>query len=106
MPTQHLDPDRISNPQTKAINGDILLRLLERGGSTLLQSMMSKAPPLGERWHDFDSVEDRWARLRELFGQFFRTNGGVDEEEVVEESEESVASIIVARLRVMLQPAL
>ena len=104
--TQHLDPNRISNPQTRAINGDILLRLLERGGSNLLQSLMNRPPPLGERWLDFDSVEDRWARLRELLGQFLMTTDELSGNNAFDESEIFVASTIVERLRRMLQPAL
>ncbi len=105
--TLHLDPDRISNPQTRAINGDILLRLLERGGGDLLRSLMDKPPDESERFLDFDSVEERWARLRELFKDFSTTLREVPfEEGSTEERNKYLASNIARFLRRMLQPGL
>ena len=69
----HLDPARSTKPETRAINGDILMRLLDRGGVELILNLMNKPPILEERYLDFDSVGNRWERFKELSVQFLTT---------------------------------
>lgn len=58
-----------NNPRDKHINGDILARLIERGGQALLRQMLDKEPNDRERYLDFDSAEERQARFKELAGE-------------------------------------
>ena len=58
-------PDR---PHRMHVNGDILMRVLERGGEECIRDMLNVEPDL-EMHTDFDNVEDRWARFRELAGE-------------------------------------
>lgn len=71
---RHLDPDRSAKPEFRAINGDILMRLRDRGGFELVRHLMNKTPKLEERYLDFGSVEDRWDRFKELFVQLLATS--------------------------------
>ena len=64
---KQLEP-RADRPHRMHVNGDILKRVLERGGEECIRNMLNVEPDL-EMHTDFDSVEDRWARFRELAGE-------------------------------------
>ncbi len=64
---KQLEP-KTDKPHRMHVNGDILKRALERGGEDCLKDMLNVEPDL-EMHTDFDSVEDRWARFRELAGE-------------------------------------
>ncbi|KAL8670066.1 MAG: hypothetical protein Q9168_005371 [Polycauliona sp. 1 TL-2023] len=57
------------------IDGDLLMRLLERGGTTLLKEMLGEHGPdsrmLLDEMQVEDHPEDRWQRLRALFTDVF-----------------------------------
>ena len=61
---RQLEPNT-DRPHRMHVNGDILKRVLERGGEECIRDMLNVEPDL-EMHTDFDSVEDRWARFREL----------------------------------------
>ena len=62
---RHIEPST-TRPHHMHINGDILQRMLERGGEDLLREMLDKEPDPERRYTDFDTAEARWARFREL----------------------------------------
>ena len=64
---KQLEP-KVDRPHRMHVNGDILERVLERGGEECIKDMLNVQPDL-EMHTDFDSVEDRWARFRELAGE-------------------------------------
>ena len=64
---KQLEP-KADKPHRMHVNGDILKRVLERGGDECIRNMLNVEPDL-EMHTDFDSVEDRWARFRELAGE-------------------------------------
>ena len=64
---RHVEPST-TRPHHMHINGDILMRVLDRGGETCIRDMLNVEPDL-ESHTDFDSVQDRWARFRELAGE-------------------------------------
>lgn len=64
---RQLEP-KADRPHRMHVNGDILKRVLERGGDECIRDMLNVEPDL-EMHTDFDSVEDRWARFRELAGE-------------------------------------
>ena len=64
---KQLEP-KTDKPHRMHVNGDILKRVLERGGEECIRNMLNVEPDL-EMHTDFDSVEDRWARFRELAGE-------------------------------------
>ena len=64
---RQLEP-KADRPHRMHVNGDILKRVLERGGEECIRDMLNVKPDL-EMHTDFDSVEDRWARFRELAGE-------------------------------------
>ena len=103
---QHLDPARTTKPETRVINGDILMRLLDRGGGKLIWSLMNQPPTLEERYIDFDSVEERWARFKELFIQFLTTTSESSGEELFGKDDERLEEIVVMALRNVLVSAL
>ncbi|KAL9578292.1 MAG: hypothetical protein Q9212_005809 [Teloschistes hypoglaucus] len=55
------------------INGDILLRFIERGGQSLLAEMLQKTPNADSepRYTDYATAEDRSQRFRELIRAVF-----------------------------------
>ena len=70
---RHIEP-RMDNPRFMHIDGEILKRLLDRGGANLLDAMLNMPVPgrdSEERFTDFDSVEDRWKRFTELAEEVF-----------------------------------
>ena len=68
MPHKRQLEPKVDRPHRMHVNGDILKRVLERGGEECIRDMLNVEPDLGMR-SDFDSVEDRWARFRELAGE-------------------------------------
>ena len=64
---RHIEPST-ARPHFMHINGDILERVSERGGEDCLREMLNVEPDL-ESHMDFDSVEDRWNRFKELAGE-------------------------------------
>ena len=99
---RHLDPARTTKPETRAINGDVLMRLLDSGGGELIWSLMNKPPVPEERYLDFDSVEERWARFKELFIQFLTTTGDSSGEELFGKNDERLEKTVVMALRKIL----
>ena len=105
--THHLDPDRTTNSRTRAVNGDILVRLLERGGGDLLASLMNKLPDPNERFFDFEGPRERWERLFELYNQFDPTlRSELFKGETPAEYETHWVAEMLAAVWDMLQPAL
>lgn len=70
---RHLDPARSTKPETRAINGDTLARLLKRGGVELFFQLMNKTPSIEEQYMDFASVKDRRDKFKELLAQHWST---------------------------------
>lgn len=68
MPHKRQLEPKADRPHRMHVNGDILKRVLERGGEECIRDMLNVRPDL-EMHTDFDSVEDRWARFRELAGE-------------------------------------
>ena len=68
MPHKRQLEPKADRPHRMHVNGDILKRVLERGGEECIRDMLNVKPDL-EMYSDFDSVEDRWARFRELAGE-------------------------------------
>ena len=64
---KQLEPNT-DRPHRMHVNGDILRRVLEREGEECIRDMLNVEPDL-EMHTDFDSVEDRWTRFRELAGE-------------------------------------
>lgn len=61
---RHIDPST-ARPTDMHINGDILQRVMDRGGEKLLREMLDAEPNVGSD-RDFESAEARWARFKEL----------------------------------------
>lgn len=57
-----------AKPHHLHIDGDILQRVVERGGAELLKEMLDVEPD-AESHTDFESKEARWERCRELAGE-------------------------------------
>ena len=72
MPHKRQLEPKADKPHRMHVNGDILKRVLERGGEKCIRDMLNVEPDL-EMHTDFDSVEDRWARFRELAGEVVDT---------------------------------
>ena len=68
MPHKRQLEPKTDRPHRMHINGDILKRVLERGGEECIRDMLNVEPDT-EMHTDFDSVEDRWARFKELAGE-------------------------------------
>ena len=68
MPHKRQLEPKADRPHRMHVNGDVLKRVLERGGEECIRNMLNVEPDL-EMHTDFDSVEDRWARFRELAGE-------------------------------------
>ena len=64
---KQLEP-KVDRPHRMHVNGDILKRVLQRGGEECIRNMLNVEPDL-EMHTDFDSVEDRWTRFRDLAGE-------------------------------------
>lgn len=62
-----------AKPTDMHINGDILQRVVDRGGEKLLYGMLSAEPDL-ESHPDFETVEARWARFKELSKEVVNAN--------------------------------
>ena len=105
---QHLDPARSTKPQSRAIDGDILSRLLERGGAELLRCLMNKPPRPVDRFLDFADTEERWKRLCELCGN--QISMSQDERstffETARKSEKEVTKRICEWMTILLKSAL
>ena len=97
--TRHLDPTRSTKPETRAVNGDILMRLLNRGGVELIWSLMNKPPVPEERYLDFDNVEERWARFRELFLQYLNIIGDYPNAKPFGKDDERLKESVLMALR-------
>lgn len=63
---RHLDPMRSSKPECRAVNGDILARVWNRGGVELLWHLLNRAPTVEGRYLDFATAKDRWDGFKEL----------------------------------------
>ena len=68
MPHKRQLEPKADRPHRMHVNGDILKRVLERGGEECIRDMLNVEPDL-EMHTDFDSVGDRWARFREFAGE-------------------------------------
>lgn len=71
---RHIDPST-SKPHHMHINGDILQRVVERGGEQLLKRMLDVEPDLDSHT-DFDTAEARWERFKELAEEAVDTKDG------------------------------
>ncbi|KAL8636433.1 MAG: hypothetical protein Q9228_006169 [Teloschistes exilis] len=62
-----------SKKENMHINGDILLRFIERGGKSLLAEMLHRIPNPDSEWRytDYATAEDRSQRFRELVRDVF-----------------------------------
>ncbi len=71
---RHLDPST-SKPHYMHINGDILQRVVERGGEQLIKRMLDLEPDQDSHT-DFDTAEARWERFKELAEEVVNTEDG------------------------------
>lgn len=78
---RHIEP-ATSKPHYMHVNGDILQRVVERGGEQLIKGMLDVDPDLDSHT-DFDTAEARWERFKELA-----------EEIVMTEDEDWLASVV------------
>ncbi|KAL9615477.1 MAG: hypothetical protein Q9167_000155 [Letrouitia subvulpina] len=62
---RHLEPDEKKKHHMQ-IDGDILERLLDRGGESLLQEMLCEEPDTNHKLVDFHTAADRQARFWDL----------------------------------------
>ncbi|KAL8716537.1 MAG: hypothetical protein Q9225_006142 [Loekoesia sp. 1 TL-2023] len=69
---KHIEPST-AEKQNMHINGDVLTRLLERGGASLLEEMLQKEPDPDpdNKSSDFATARDRVERFKELVTEFF-----------------------------------
>ena len=70
---RHIEPPAV-RPHFRHIDGDILHRLLQRGAEDCLRDMLNVEPDL-ESHTDFDTVEDRWERFKELASEVVDVKG-------------------------------
>lgn len=89
---RHIEPST-SKPHYMHIRGDILQRVLDRGGGELIREMLGVEPQPGTH-RDFDSAQARWDRFRELAA------------EVVDVDDEAWLGKVVQWIRYRLQSAL
>lgn len=68
---RHIEPST-SKPHYMHVNGDIIQRVIERGGEQLIRVMLDKEPELDDHT-DFDSGAARWERFKELAGEVVDT---------------------------------
>lgn len=78
-PRRHLEPSA-SNPRFLHIDGDVLHRMSELGGESLLRDMLAgpilPVPNHNEhRTYDYSSVEERIGRFRELASEVVQVEG-------------------------------
>ncbi|KAK3176563.1 hypothetical protein OEA41_007886 [Lepraria neglecta] len=71
---RHIEPST-ARPHFMHINGDILERVLERGGEDCLRDLLNVEPDLDSHT-DFDSIDDRWERFKELAGEVVDVGDG------------------------------
>lgn len=88
---RHLEPDEKKKHHMQ-IDGDILGRLLDRGGESLLQEMLYKEPNTNHKLVDFHTAADRQARFWDL------VRGAIGESQGL--------AVVIDWMRVLLLPAL
>ena len=83
-PTRHLEPSQ-DNPRLMHINGDVLHRMIAKGGEFLLEQMLqmpTPSPQSDDRRMDFETTEDRCVyfveRVADTFGDDFAQNEDMD----------------------------
>ena len=67
---RHIEPST-ANKQELHINGDILVRLLQRGGAELLAQLLSLEPDPNMKYLDFENPHSRIERFQELVKEAF-----------------------------------
>ncbi|KAI4250656.1 MAG: hypothetical protein LQ352_005316 [Teloschistes flavicans] len=92
---RHIEPSS-TKKENMHINGDILLRIIERGGRSLLAEMLHKTPDPDpdKRYADYAMAEDRSQRFRELVKAVFPEATADD------------WGLVLGWIRSLLQPAL
>ena len=90
---RHIEPNKTKKHYMQ-VDGDILNRLLNRGGKSLLAKMLSEKPDASHQHADFSTTADRQARFEELVTAVFGTLGS-----------ESLV-VVIDWIRVLLLPVL
>ncbi|KAL8896943.1 MAG: hypothetical protein Q9207_007469 [Kuettlingeria erythrocarpa] len=92
---QHIEPRDVDvQKQNRHINGDILDRLLRRGGARLLGEMLAKAPDPDRMFADYRSGDDRQQRFNELV----EAAGWAQREGHVESTVEKIAEMLISAI--------
>ena len=68
----------LAKKQDMHINGDVLDRLVERGGATLLKKMLEKESDVEFRSSDYETAKYRGERFGELFTEIFKAPAADD----------------------------
>ncbi|KAL8938131.1 MAG: hypothetical protein Q9216_004058 [Gyalolechia sp. 2 TL-2023] len=87
---KHIEPST-AKKQNMHIDGDVLTRLLERGGASLVEEMLRKEPSRDFSQSDYATAEDRGQRFEELVKDFFQ--GQVDDS--IETTLELIRSLLL-----------
>jgi hypothetical protein len=64
-PHKHIEPSTKKN-RYMHVDGDVLIRLVNLGGASLLQAMLEQEPHPDNRFHDYETAVARYGRFCEL----------------------------------------
>ena len=76
-PRKHVEPST-TRKQYMHVDGDILTRLLNLGGASLLQHMLERNPDPDNRSLDYETAAARYERFRELVHDVVGEEGSED----------------------------
>lgn len=93
-PRKHIEPST-KKKHYMHVDGDILIRLVNLGGASLLQAMLEQEPHPDNRFHDYETAAARYGRFCELVRDVV---GGDGPEDPVQAAIDTIRNLLVPDL--------